>query len=283
MANKKITDATQISTMSGSDKLFVNSGDDLKQITLDQAVAASTPVQQLNNNIEFSTLVKKAKNLQPKSDLNNITTSGIYYLDSSPEWLNTPISRVTNCYLIVFALNAKRCTQIILPGNSEYIYYRSTFTDQQLWQKWKSNNTDIEIKNCFCKNIASINGTLEGYGYNYCYYNNSTKIGILHFASRIETPDSTLNNFSGYYDVTTVLENMGITSFNKILESNYTPYDSTGVVRAKLIGYGTTLLYSSASQHYAFARYYTKDGEKGAWATSEFQKGDYITGSLIFS
>lgn len=52
MANKKITDATQISTMSGSDKLFVNSGDDLKQITLDQAVAASTPVQQLNSNIE---------------------------------------------------------------------------------------------------------------------------------------------------------------------------------------------------------------------------------------
>lgn len=283
MANKKITDATQISTMSGSDKLFVNSGDDLKQITLDQAVAASTPVQQLNNNIEFSTLVKKAKDLQPKSDLNNITTSGIYYLDSTPEWLNAPTSNATNCYLIVFALNTKRCTQIILPGNADYIYYRSTFTDNESWKKWKSNNTDIEIKNCFCKNIASINGTLEGYGYNYCYYNNSTKIGILHFASRIETPDSTLNNFSGYYDVTTVLENMGITSFNKILESNYTPYDSTGVVRAKLIGYGTTLLYSSASQHYAFARYYTKDGEKGAWATTEFKKDDYITGSLIFS
>lgn len=143
-------------------------------------------------------------------------------------------------------------------------------------------NNNIDVKNCFCKNIAS-DGTFEGYGYNYCYYNKSTKTGILHFASRIETPDSTLNNFSGYYDVTTVLENMGITSFNKILESNYTPYDSTGVVRAKLIGYGTTLLYSSASQHYAFARYYTKDGEKGAWATSKFQKGDYITGSLIFS
>ena len=144
-------------------------------------------------------------------------------------------------------------------------------------------NSNIDVKNFFCKNIASINGTLEGYGYNYCYYNKSTKTGILYFASKIETPDSTLNNFSGYYDVTTVLENMGITSFNKILESNYTPYDATGVVRAKLIGYGTTLLYSSASQHYAFARYYTKDGEKGAWATSEFQKGDYITGSLIFS
>lgn len=144
-------------------------------------------------------------------------------------------------------------------------------------------NNNIDVKNSFCKNIASINGTLEGYGYNYCYYNKSTKTGILYFASKIETPDSAQNNFTGYYDVTTVLENMGITNFNKILESNYIPYDATGVVRAKLIGYGTTLLYSSASQHYSFARYYTKDGNKGAWATSEFQKGDYIIGSLIFS
>lgn len=143
-------------------------------------------------------------------------------------------------------------------------------------------NSNIDVKNSFCKNIASINGTLEGYGYNYCYYNKSTKTGILYFASKIETQDSAQNNFTGYYDVKTVLKNMGI-SFNKVLESNYTPYDATGVVRAKLIGYGTTLLYSSASQHYSFARYYTKDGNKGAWATSEFQKGDYIIGSLIFS
>ena len=76
---------------------------------------------------------------------------------------------------------------------------------------------------------------------------------------------------------------MGITSFNKILESNYTPYDSTGIVRYKLVGYGTTLLYNSANQNYAFARYYTKDGNKGAWATTEFKKDDYITGTLIFS
>lgn len=144
-------------------------------------------------------------------------------------------------------------------------------------------NSNIDVKNSFCKNIASVDGTLEGYGYNYCYYNKSTKTGILYYASKIETQDSTQNNFTGYYDIETVLENMGITNFNKILESNYIPYDATGVVRAKLIGYGTTLLYSSASQHYAFARYYTKDGNKGAWATTEFKKGDYITGSLIFS
>lgn len=142
-------------------------------------------------------------------------------------------------------------------------------------------NNNIDVKNCFCKNIAS-DGTFEGYGYNYCYYNKSTKTGILYFASRIETPDSTLNNFSGYYDVESVLEKMSI-DFNTILESNYIPYDSAGVVRQKLVGYGTTLLYSSANKHYAFARYYTKDGKKGAWATTEFKKDDYITGSLIFS
>lgn len=143
-------------------------------------------------------------------------------------------------------------------------------------------NSNIDVKNSFCKNVASINGTLEGYGYNYCYYNKSTKTGILYFASKIETQDSAQNNFTGYYDVTTVLKNMGI-SFNKVLESNYTPYDSAGVVRQKLVDYGTTLLYSSANQNYAFARYYTKDGKKGAWATTEFKKGDYITGTLIFS
>ena len=79
-----------------------------------------------------------------------------------------------------------------------------------------------------------------------------------------------------------LLRDMDIT-FNTILESNYIPYDSAGVVRQKLVGYGTTLLYSSANKHYAFARYYTKDGKKGAWATTEFKKDDYITGSLIFS
>lgn len=156
MANKKITDATQISTMSGSDKLFVNSGDDLKQITLDQAVAASTPVQQLNSNIEFSTLVNKAKNLEPNTDLNTITTSGIYYLLNATTWGNAPNTKVTNSYLIVIAVNTKRCTQILLPGNDTAIYIRSTYTDNTLWTNWKSNNTDIEIKNCFCKNIASI-------------------------------------------------------------------------------------------------------------------------------
>lgn len=58
-------------------------------------------------------------------------------MNGKSEWLNVPGSNVTNCYLIVFAQNSKRCTQIILPGNDAFIYYRSSFTDNELWQKWK--------------------------------------------------------------------------------------------------------------------------------------------------
>lgn len=94
-------------------------------------------VSALNSNIEFSTLVNKAKNLEPNTDLNTITTSGIYYLLNAVAWENAPNTKVTNSYLIVIAVNTKRCAQILLPGNDEYIYYRSTFTDNELWQKWK--------------------------------------------------------------------------------------------------------------------------------------------------
>lgn len=94
-------------------------------------------VSALNSNIEFSTLVNKAKILEPNTDLNTITTSGIYYLLNAVAWENAPNTKVTNSYLIVIAVNTKRCAQILLPGNDEYIYYRSTFTDNELWQKWK--------------------------------------------------------------------------------------------------------------------------------------------------
>lgn len=49
--NMKITDAGTITSMNGTDKVFVNSGDDLKQITLDNAVANSTPVKTLSSNL----------------------------------------------------------------------------------------------------------------------------------------------------------------------------------------------------------------------------------------
>ena len=97
-------------------------------------------VSALNSNIDFSYLVKKAKMLDAHTDLNTVIKSGIYYLPNEATWGNTPNTKVTNSYLIVIAFLAKRCTQIILPGNDEYIYYRSTFTDNESWQKWKTIN-----------------------------------------------------------------------------------------------------------------------------------------------
>lgn len=75
--------------------------------------------------------------LEPNTDLNTVIESGIYYLPNAATWGNTPASNVTNSYLVVISFSTKRCTQIILPGNDAFIYYRSSFTDNELWQKWK--------------------------------------------------------------------------------------------------------------------------------------------------
>lgn len=97
-------------------------------------------VSALNSNIDFSYLVKKAKMLDAHTDLNIVIESGIYYLSNAATWGNLPNSEVTNCYLLVFSFNANRCTQIILPGNDEFAYYRSKYTDNKNWQKWKTIN-----------------------------------------------------------------------------------------------------------------------------------------------
>ena len=94
-----------------------------------------------NSNIDFSYLVKKAIVLDAYTDLNTVTESGIYYLPNVATWGNAPNSKVTNCYLIVFEFGStNRCTQIILPGNDEFMYYRSKYTDNENWQKWKTIN-----------------------------------------------------------------------------------------------------------------------------------------------
>lgn len=59
--NKKITDASTITSMAGTDKVFVNSGGDLKQMELDKMVAASAPVQTLNSNLGIYKLVNNTK------------------------------------------------------------------------------------------------------------------------------------------------------------------------------------------------------------------------------
>ena len=101
---------------------------------------AISAINTLYSNLDFSYLIKKAKILDPNTDLNIITESGIYYLNGTATWGNSPNSEVTNCYLLVFTFKVSRCTQIILPGNDEFIYYRSKYTDNETWLIWKRVN-----------------------------------------------------------------------------------------------------------------------------------------------
>lgn len=105
-----------------------------------QGKALQDQLATLNSNLDFSYLIKKAKILDPNTDLNIITESGIYYLNGTATWGNSPNSEVTNCYLLVFTFKVSRCTQIILPGNDEFIYYRSKYTDNETWLIWKRVN-----------------------------------------------------------------------------------------------------------------------------------------------
>ena len=92
MANKKITDVSTITSMAGTDKLFVNSGGDLKQIALDTAVANSTPVQTLNSNlgdIANNQLLSKAKLLTSSDDLYKLQP-GIYRQENLEMPLHAP-------------------------------------------------------------------------------------------------------------------------------------------------------------------------------------------------
>lgn len=52
MANKPITSATAVSTIASSDKIFVNSGNDLKQITVGELFKNATVM----SDIDFNTL-----------------------------------------------------------------------------------------------------------------------------------------------------------------------------------------------------------------------------------
>lgn len=55
MANKKITDATTITSMATTDKVFVNSGSDIKQIPLQTLLSLKV----LMTDTDFTTLWKE--------------------------------------------------------------------------------------------------------------------------------------------------------------------------------------------------------------------------------
>lgn len=74
-------------------------------------------------------------------DYNSFTKTGLYYIDGTKnqsEGDNRPGENITNCFMLVLAKTDYRCFQIVFPGNTPSIFYRSTKTDSSKWNSWKA-------------------------------------------------------------------------------------------------------------------------------------------------
>lgn len=89
------------------------------------------------NSNPLSILTRSAILLEQAFDYNELKTTGAYYLTGSDPALakNRPAD-CTNCYMLVFALIPTRVCQIILPGNDDRAWIRSTVTDSSEWRSW---------------------------------------------------------------------------------------------------------------------------------------------------
>lgn len=108
-----------------------------KQYTLDQGTKTlPAALNELNSN-PLSILTRSAILLEQAFDYNELKTTGAYYLTGSDPALakNRPAD-CTNCYMLVFALIPTRVCQIILPGNDDRAWIRSTVTDSSEWRSW---------------------------------------------------------------------------------------------------------------------------------------------------
>ena len=90
-------------------------------------------INELNSNLPFGA----TKPLNTAFDYNDITTTGLYYLDGfDPALAKNRPADCTNCYMLVFAFMPTRVCQIILPGNDDRAWIRSTVTDSSEWRSW---------------------------------------------------------------------------------------------------------------------------------------------------
>ena len=93
------------------------------------------------NSDPLNILFGSATSIDYSFDYNDQKNTGVYYLNTSlPAGAsNRPADNCTNCYLLVIRKeNLNRITQIVLPGNLPYIYYRSQKTDSNNWHEWKA-------------------------------------------------------------------------------------------------------------------------------------------------
>ena len=134
--NKKITDASTITSMAGTDKVFVNSGGDLKQMELDKMVAASAPVQTLNSNLETINNSIIDTNIINANTKFETLKSGIYYinLNDGESGTNVPEKeKISDGILIV--KNASWCNYFIFGYNGKIAFgQRRIDSDNISWK-----------------------------------------------------------------------------------------------------------------------------------------------------
>lgn len=108
----------------------------LSNLTTTNKSSLVDAINELNSN-PLSILTRSAILLEQAFDYNELKTTGAYYLTGSDPALakNRPAD-CTNCYMLVFALIPTRVCQIILPGNDDRAWIRSTVTDSSEWRSW---------------------------------------------------------------------------------------------------------------------------------------------------
>lgn len=93
-------------------------------------------INELNSN-PLSILTRSAILLKQAFDYNELKTTGVYYLTGlDPTLAKNGPADCTNCYILVFAFRPTRVCQIILPGNDDRAWIRSTVTDRSEWRSW---------------------------------------------------------------------------------------------------------------------------------------------------
>ena len=110
-----------------------------KTFTLD---AGQKTIIQALNTLNSELLIGNVTTIEDTTfDYNSFTKTGLYYINgpkNQSESDNKPGENITNCFMLVLAKSDYRCFQIIFPGNTESIFYRSTKTDSSKWNSWKT-------------------------------------------------------------------------------------------------------------------------------------------------
>ena len=108
----------------------------LSNLTTTNKSSLVDAINEVNSN-PLRILARSAILLEQAFDYNELKTTGAYYLKGSDPALakNRPAD-CTNCYMLVFAFSPTRVCQIILPGNDDRAWIRSTVTDSSEWRSW---------------------------------------------------------------------------------------------------------------------------------------------------